>query len=156
MSLRTLMMSAFAALGLIACGAEPTTPAKATATIEISDLYVVKPSNGRNMTGGGMQITATGGDFRLISASSEGAERVELHTMEMENDIMKMRQVDGLDISDGTTLSLEPGGPHLRIFGVDDTLQLGDETEMLFTFEDAAGKSVTVNYAAEVRSITDR
>ena len=156
MSLRLLLISIFATLGLIACGAEPTTPAKTTATIEISDLYFVKPSNGRTMTGGGMQITAIGGDFRLVSVSSDGADRVELHTMEMENDMMKMRQVEGFDISDGTTLSLEPGGPHLMLFGVDDTLQIGDESEMLFTFEDAAGETVTLNYAAEVRSITDR
>ena len=165
MNLRTIILSAGLALGLAACSGEPTTPTETaetpapsqnTATVEISDLYIVKPSAGRDMTGGGMQITATGGDFRLVSASSESASRVELHTMSMEDDMMRMRQVEGFDIADGETFSLEPGGPHLMLFGLDEGLQIGDETEMLFTFEDADGESVTLNYQAEVRSLTDR
>ena len=156
MKLRTLILSIGLTLGLMACGAEPTTPAKTTATVEISDLYMVAPSGGRNMTGGGMNVTATGGDFRLVSVSSESANRVEMHVMKMEDDMMRMRQVDGFDIADGETLALEPGGPHLMFFGVDDGLQIGDETEMLFTFEDPAGDAVTLNYKAEIRSLTDR
>ena len=159
MKLRTMILSAGLALGLAACGGEPTTttdPAETIATVEISDLYIVKPSAGRDMTGGGMLITATGGDFRLVSASSESANRVELHTMSMEDDVMRMRQVEGFDIADGETFSLEPGGPHLMLFGLEEGLQIGDETEMLFTFEDTDGEPVTLNYKAEVRSLTDR
>lgn len=136
---------------LVGCGPEPTTPAKTVATIEISDLYLKEPGEGRDATGGGMKITATGGDFRLVSASSEAAERVELHTMSMEDDVMRMRQVDGYDIASGETFVLEPGGPHLMVFGITETLEAGTTTEMLFTFEDAAGESVTLNYAAEIK-----
>ena len=171
MKLRTLILSAGFAFGVAACGSEPTTstetneppaPTETTAApvpaavVEISDLYIVKPSAGRSMTGGGMKVTATGGDFRLLGASSESADRVELHTMSMEDDMMRMRQVDSFDIAAGETFSLEPGGPHLMLFGLDEALQIGDETEMFFTFEGANGESVTLNYRAEVRSLTDQ
>lgn len=151
MNLRLMILSVGLVFGLAACGAEPTTPENSAPTVEISDLYFYAPAPGRDMTGGGMQITATGGDFRLASASSESATRVELHTMSMEDDMMRMRQVEGFDIVDGETFSLEPGGPHLMLFGLDETLQIGDETEMLFTFENAEGEAVTLNYKAEVR-----
>ena len=151
MNMRRMILSAGLALGLAACGAEPATSDKTTATVEISDLYLYAPAPGRDMTGGGMQIIATGGDFRLVAASTDSAAKVELHTMSMEDDVMRMRQVEGFDIADGETLSLEPGGPHLMLFGVEDGLQIGDETEMLFTFEDAEGESVTLNYKAEIR-----
>lgn len=167
MGLRNIVLSAAFAFSLAACGSEPATkeantapveaalPAEPTATVEISDLFVLAPREGRNVSGGGMKITATGGDFRLVSASGEDAEKVELHTMSMEDDMMKMRQVEGFDITDGETLSLEPGGPHLMVFGLDTTLQIGDETEMLFTFESSDGETVTLNYRAQIRSIED-
>jgi len=156
MSFRAILASGLTSLFLAACGAEPTTAAKINPTVEISDLYIVAPAPGRNMTGGGMKITATDGDFRLISAASEVADRVELHTMSMEDDMMRMRQVDGYDIPAGETFVLEPGGPHLMLFGLDTNLEAGNTAEMLFTFENADGESVTLNYPAEIRGRGER
>ncbi len=159
MKFRILALSIGLASGIAACGSEPAETSAVTApaaTVEIADLYIIAPSPGRSTAGGGMQITATGGDYRLVSASSENAERVEMHTILMEDDVMQMRQVDGFDIAAGETLNLGSGGPHLMIYGLDEGLQIGDETEMLFTFETSEGEPVTLNYRAEIRSITDQ
>lgn len=152
MNLRTFFAAAALSITLNACGGEPKSPEKTTATVEISDLNIAAPSAGRDVTGGGMKITATGGDFRLVSASSEAAERVEIHTMTMEDDMMRMRQVDGIDVAAGETFVLEPGGPHLMLFGFDTSLRAGDTAEMLFTFEDASGQSITLNYEADIHA----
>jgi len=151
MRFQTLIAVATVSAALAACGAEPTTPAKTTATVEISDLQIVAPSAGRDITGGGMKITATGGDFRLVSVSSEAAERVEMHTMAVEDDMMRMRQVEGFDVAAGETFILEAGGPHLMLFGFDTDLEPGDSAEMLFTFEDGEGEPVTLNYPATIK-----
>jgi len=151
MKLRSILTAVTLTFAVSACGEEPTTPANTIATVEISDLYLKAPSAGRDITGGGMKITATNGDFRLVSASSDAADRVELHTMEMDGDMMKMRQADGFDIAAGETFILEPGGPHLMLFGVDAGLESGDTAEMLFTFQDPDGESVTLNYAAQIK-----
>ena len=153
MNLRILLAAIAVIFGISACGEEPTTPAKTTATVEISGLYFVKPAEGRDQTGGGMTITATGGDFRLISASSEAAERVELHTMTMEDDMMRMRQVEGYDIPAGESFVLEPGGPHMMLFGVDPDIQVGETAEMLFTFRDSNDAEITLNYEAEIKAM---
>jgi len=153
MSVRMLGFAAALSIIVGACADETKTPEKTAATeavVEISDLHIMAPSAGRDVAGGGMKITATGGDFRLVSASSEAAERVEMHTMEMEDDMMRMRQVEGFDIAAGETFVLEPGGPHLMLFGFDTKLQSGDTAEMLFTFEDASGDSITLNYEASI------
>ena len=150
MSLRTLFSAAFLGLLVTGCGPEPVTSETAAATVEISDLHIMAPSAGRDVAGGGMKIIATNGDFRLVSASSEAADTVELHTMSMEGDMMRMRQVDGFDIAAGETFVLEPGGPHMMLFGFDTNLQPGDTAEMLFTFEDASGDSITLNYEASI------
>ena len=100
-----------------------------------------------------MNITATNGDFRLVSATSNAAERVEFHTMKMENDVMRMRQVEGYDVAAGETFVLEPGGPHLMLFGFDTQLAPGDEAEMLFTFVNSDGDEVTLSYEAEIREL---
>lgn len=151
MSIRSFLIAGLSSFVLFACGSEPTSQPKTIATVEISDLYIKAPAPGRDITGGGLKITAVDGDFRLISASSEAADIVELHTMALENDIMRMRKVEGYDIAAGETFVLEPGGPHLMLFGFDTDLQAGDTAEMLFTFENPEGESVTLNYPAEIR-----
>ena len=150
---RSIAAATFLGFTLAACGSEPVTPETTGTTIEISGLYVKAPAAGRDVTGGGMTVTATGGDVRLVAVSSEAAERVELHTMEIEDDMMRMRQVDGFDIADGETLSLEPGGPHLMLFGFDQSLAAGDSAEMLFTFRGDDDQDITLNYSAEIKAI---
>ncbi len=57
---------------------------------------------------------------RLVSATAQDARTVEIHMMEMKNDVMVMRPVDGgLEIGPGETVELKPGGLHLMFMGVE-------------------------------------
>ena len=50
-------------------------------------------------------------DDRLIAAKAAIAQRVEIHSMEMDNGVMRMRAVDGgLAIAAGGSDTLAPGG----------------------------------------------
>ncbi|MEM7046202.1 MAG: copper chaperone PCu(A)C [Pseudomonadota bacterium] len=61
----------------------------------------------------------SGQDDRLIKASCNCASRVEIHTMTMDGDIMRMRPVsNGLEIPAGQEISLHPGGLHLMLIGM--------------------------------------
>ena len=132
-----------AALVLAACGG----PAPSGDGVEISDLYIAEPLKGRNMTAGYFSATNTGPDTRITAASSPIAERIELHTHPMNDGVMQMRQVDGVDVAAGETVTFEPGGLHLMLFGVDVP---DGTTEAPVTLEYADGESVTV--VAEIRS----
>lgn len=102
--------------------------------IVISSAYVRPPLPGRDVAAGYMSVTNhTKTDDKLISASSPVSPRVEIHTHLNEDGVMKMRQVDGIEIKAGETVELKPGSYHLMMFGV----------EMAEGQEDV---SVTLNY----------
>lgn len=99
-------------LFLAACSGAEEAP-----DIAVSDALIRTPPQGRDMTAGYMTLTNTGGADRLIGASSDAAAKIELHHNTMENSVMRMRRVDGVDIPAGGEARFEQGGYHLMIFG---------------------------------------
>lgn len=57
-------------------------------------------------------------DIALVSAESNIAKNVELHTHDMKNGIMKMYQVPKIDIKANSTTTLKPGGFHVMLIGL--------------------------------------
>jgi copper(I)-binding protein len=74
---------------------------------------------------------------RLIGASSPVAEKVEIHSMTMEGDVVKMRRLDGIDLKPGESLVLKPMGNHLMLIGLKQPLKEGDLIKLTLTFEKA-------------------
>jgi copper(I)-binding protein len=93
-----------------------------------------------------LQIANKGkSDDALLSASAAIAERVELHTMSMEGDVMKMRAVDSVELKAENTISMKPGqGPHVMLFGLKKTLKAGDKFPMTLNFRKAGAVEVLV------------
>ena len=86
---------------------------------------------------------------RLISASTDAAAVVEIHTVEMENDVMRMRPLtDGLEIPAGESVSLQPGGFHIMLMDLQQDLIAGETLQLTLGFE--SGKEVTIE--AEIRT----
>ncbi len=87
-------------------------------------------------------------DEALLSASSPVADRVEIHSMSMEGDVMKMRAVDRLDIKAGTAVKMRPGqGYHLMLLGLKKPLKEGDKFPLTLHFRKAGKVKVTVQVA---------
>lgn len=73
---------------------------------------------------------------RFIGASSPSAQRVEIHMMDMVNDVMQMRHLsDGLELPAGEEVALAPGGYHLMLIGLDAPLAEGDLVPLTLEFE---------------------
>lgn len=84
---------------------------------------------------------------RLLAASTTMAERVELHQMQMDGDVMRMRALSGIEIPARTTLSLRQGsadGYHLMLFGLRRQLIKGDRFALTLRFERAGEIQVEV------------
>ncbi|AZN35049.1 copper chaperone PCu(A)C [Iodobacter ciconiae] len=82
---------------------------------------------------------------QLIGASSDRAERVEIHTMSMEGDVMKMRQVSELEVKGGDIIKMKPGmGYHLMIYGVKPPLKVGDKFPLKLQFKKSGSVEVSV------------
>ena len=74
---------------------------------------------------------------RLVGASTPYAERVELHMMVREGDVMKMREVQSFEVPAGQRLTLRPGGQHLMIVGLKRPLAMDERIPLTLRFERA-------------------
>jgi copper(I)-binding protein len=153
-----------AALFLSACGASETAPAPAAeagtaspdpaaeaaaVSVEVRDAFIVQPPEGRDVTGGGLYASVSGGSLTLIGATTPAAANVELHTLSMENDMMQMRKVDSFPVTADAPLVLQRGGNHLMFFGLG-PIEVGSQIDLSLTFTDASGAEIRVDTKAEV------
>lgn len=107
--------------------------------LEISQPWARATASTAPTGGGYLTITNTGKTpDRLISTSSPAADKVQVHEMKMDGNIMRMRQVDhGLEIPPGATVKLAPGGLHLMMMGLKGPLKQGAHVPVTLTFEKA-------------------
>lgn len=84
---------------------------------------------------------------RLLSASSPRAAGVELHSMSMDGNVMRMRSVPAVALPAGATVKLEPGGLHVMVTGLKQPLKAGERFPMTLVFEKSG--PVTVEIAVE-------
>ncbi len=107
--------------------------------IELSGAWARAMLPGQPAGGGYIAITNRGTQAdRLVSASSARAGRVELHTMEIVDDVMTMRPVkDGVTIEPGQTVTFAPGGMHVMFLDVAEPFADGDSVPVTLEFEKA-------------------
>ncbi|HEX2525389.1 MAG TPA: copper chaperone PCu(A)C [Geminicoccus sp.] len=83
---------------------------------------------------------------RLVAVASPVARAAELHSMSMDNGIMKMRALpEGLEIPPGGTVDLAPGGLHIMLVGPSQTLAEGSRVPLSLTFEKAGTVEVELD-----------
>jgi hypothetical protein len=81
-------------------------------------------------------------DRALVAAECPAAEVVELHTHLHEDGVMKMRRVDRIDIPAGQTVTLKPGGLHLMLIGLKETLEPGKNLHLTLSFDNGNKEQV--------------
>lgn len=102
------------------------------------------PPNAKVGAGYAVLANTTPEDDRLVGATAEISERVEVHSMAMDDGVMRMRELeDGLPLPAGETVLLEPGGLHLMFMGLKRRLTPGDVFEGTLEFEKAGAVEIT-------------
>ena len=129
-----------------------TATAWAQTTVKVDDAWVRGTVATQKATGAFMRLTPSA-NARLVAAQSPVAGVVEIHEMAMENDVMKMRQVSGLDLTAGRTLELKPGGYHVMLMDLKQPLKGGDSVPLTLVFEDGAKKRFTQEIQAPVTAL---
>jgi len=116
--------------------------------IEIANAFARATLPNAPVGGGFMTITNTGSeDDTLVSVEAEVAKDVQLHEMAVENDVMKMRELDGgIPLPAGETVTLAPGGLHVMFMGLGQPFLEGECVEVTLTFE----KAGTVDFCMPV------
>jgi copper(I)-binding protein len=137
MSLKTILLA----------GALAALPTLTLAQMQIEDPYVRAASPMAISGAAFMAVTnPTDTDDRIVAATSDIAERVELHTHIQNSDgVMQMVHLeDGIPLPAGETVLLQRGGLHVMFLGLRQPLNEGDEITVTLEFEHAEPLTVTV------------
>lgn len=118
-------------------------------TVKISGAWARPTAAGQ--AGGGAYLTIVGGSQadRLLSGRTPISKSVELHRMEMDGNIMRMRQVDHIDVLANTTVELKPGGLHIMFIGLNQSMKNGATIPLTLRFEKAGEVKVDMKVMAQ-------
>lgn len=111
-------------------------------TANAMDKFIVKDAWLRvapnKVAGGFFEIhNQTDKIAKLIAASANGAQKIELHSHTMNDGIMKMRKEDSISVPANSVLSFNPHSYHLMMFKLDKQIfKVGEQVEITLTFED--------------------
>ncbi|MEW6590174.1 MAG: copper chaperone PCu(A)C [Pseudomonadota bacterium] len=119
------------------------------ANVSVSDAWARATMPGQKVSGAYMKLTADA-DAKLVGATSPAVPRVEVHEMRMDGDVMRMREVQAVDLPKGKTVSLEPGGYHIMLMNLAKPIAAGEVITLTLTIE-SGGKRQTVEVKAEAR-----
>ena len=138
------LSSSLLALGLI-------TGAQAADSLAFSNAWVRATPPNAKVAGGFVEIRNAGKSAdRLVSASSDAAERVEIHEMKMAGDVMQMRHLtEGLVISAGQSVQLKPGSYHLMLIAPKKPIAEGQKVTITLVFEKAEKRAVEFTAAKQ-------
>ncbi|HUX91936.1 MAG TPA: copper chaperone PCu(A)C [Gallionellaceae bacterium] len=121
--------------------------------VSVSDAWSRATAPGQEVGMVGLVVTSQK-DARLIAVSSPASSTAEIHTMTMDNGVMKMRQIEALPLSAKKPATLGPGGNHLMLIGLKQALKPGDTVELTLTVQFADNSTEKVNVKAQVRPLT--
>jgi hypothetical protein len=105
-------------------------------------------AGGQKVAAGYLELRNRGKEAdRIIGASTPAAERIELHVVLMEGQVMKMREVKSFEVPAGGKIEFRPGGPHLMIMGIKRAFKKDERIPVMLRFENAG--EVAIELAVE-------
>ena len=123
--------------------------------ISVKNAWARATAPGQTVAGVFMDLSAER-PMSVVGGTSPASERVELHTMAMQEGVMVMRRVPEIAIPAGKTVQLKPGGLHVMLIGLKAQLQEGQTVPLTLQVRDAAGKLGQVQVEAQVRRQAER
>jgi copper(I)-binding protein len=91
---------------------------------------------------------------RLLSAQTGVSKMAQMHSSEMDGDVMKMVHVEeGFEVPSHGRLTLEPGGKHIMLMGLSGTLEKDSYFNLILEFENTGQIEVEVKYEGSIKDM---
>lgn len=116
--------------------------------IAIAHPYARATVPGQPTGGAYLRLENNGNSDKLMAVKAAVSQSIEMHTASMDGDVMRMRQVDAIDVPAHKTVVLQPGGVHIMLVGLKAPLKEGDSFPMTLKFEKAGEVTVDVKVQA--------
>jgi hypothetical protein len=123
-----------------------------SAQTQVSDAWVRATVAGQLSTGAFMTLQADT-DSQLLSVQSPVAKIVQIHQMSMQDDVMKMGQVESVPLPAGKPVSLDPNGYHVMLMDLTAQVQEGSKVPLTLVVENAKGEKETINIEAQAKAL---
>ncbi len=118
--------------------------AQTAADVKIEGAWIRTAVEGQSGTGGFMKLTAPV-NMKLIAVSTPVAKIGEVHEMKMEGSVMKMAELkNGLELPAGQAVELKPGGFHIMLLDLKQSLKADAQVPVTLTFANAKGEQSKV------------
>ncbi|MFN9749593.1 MAG: copper chaperone PCu(A)C [Burkholderiales bacterium] len=106
--------------------------------LTIEEPYARATAAGQSVGAGYFKMVNKGKtEDKLVSVTADVSASVELHTMVMEGDVAKMREVKEITLPAGQSVNLKPGGLHVMFLGLKAPLKEGSRFPATLKFEKA-------------------
>ena len=146
----TALLAGAAALSAALYG-DLASPAAAAGDYDVGSIHISQPwsratPKGAASGAGYMTLTNKGtAPDRVSCVSDDASAQCQIHTMTMENGVMKMRPVEGgLEIKPGESVTLKPGGNHMMFLSLKHSLEQGGKVKATLKFDHAG--TIDVEY----------
>ena len=125
----------------------------AQAQVSVTAPWVRATVPAQKSTGAFMHVQSAT-PARLVGVSSNVAAMGELHKMEMKDSMMKMAQVDSIDLPAGKGVNLASGGYHIMLTGLKKQLKEGDAVTLTLEVVGKDNKREKVTVKVPVKPMT--
>ena len=117
--------------------------ALAEGQVSVQDAYA-RAANPKS--GAAFMVIANAGPeaCTFMGATTDAADKAELHTSRDEGGMMKMVAIDPIEIGPDESHALTRGGDHIMLMGLKAPLKDGETVNVTLTFEKAGDVTVTV------------
>jgi periplasmic copper chaperone A len=146
----TALLAGAAALSAALYG-DLASPAAAAGDYDVGSIHISQPwsratPKGAPAGAGYMTLTNKGTvPDRVSCVSDDASAQCQIHTMTMENGVMKMRPAEGgLEIKPGESVMLKPGGNHMMFLSLKHPLEQGGMVKATLKFDHAG--TIDVEY----------
>ena len=122
---------------------EAVTGEVATSPLRVESGYVREMPPGQRIAAGYMTLLNTSkSPVRVVAVKTTVADKAELHETLEVNGLMRMSRLDALTIPPGERVSLQQGGSHLMLLGVEQRLVVGGEVIITLCFDDGSEQQI--------------
>jgi len=118
--------------------------------VEVHDAWARATVPGQKSGAVYMELVARE-NLRLTAIRTAAAETAEVHQMKMEKGMMRMRAVPFLELPAGKRVKLAPGGYHVMLFDLKQSLVTGQKLKLELTVEDSSKHQHQIVVEAQVR-----
>jgi periplasmic copper chaperone A len=148
----TLIKRTFTSLATFLAAALLLSACEQNHGVAIMDNWVRANAPGQSV-GAAYMTLLSAQDSTLIKAEADVAGSIEIHSMSMNDGVMKMRMLEQLPLKAGQQEKLAPGGFHLMLFDLKKPLTAGENVIFTLSFKDAAGKVTQQQVTSPIKAV---